>query len=67
MKEGILKHTNKGWFIESSDKDYKLHPKEESVCNDYADYSIDWIGKKVTFNIVKKGKVFYAITEKFIK
>ena len=67
MNIGILKHNKTGWYIQTSDKDYKLHPEEEKICNMYGDYSIDWIGKKVEFSIKREKKISYAITEKFVK
>lgn len=67
MNIGTLKHNKTGWYIQTSDKDYKLHPEEEKICNMYGDYSIDWIGKTVKFSIKKEKKISYAITEKFVK
>lgn len=67
MNIGILKHNKTGWYIETTDKDYILHPEEEKIYNMYGDFSVDWIGKKVKFSIKKEKRKSYAITEKFVK
>lgn len=58
--KGILKKTVAGWFVWQSDKitshfrSYPLHPNDAKICNQYGDYSMDWIDKEVEFEIVKE-------------
>lgn len=35
-------------------KKVKLHPEDVKVCKDYGDYSVDWINKEVTFELVNE-------------
>ena len=56
--KGILKKTVSGWFVwqktASHFKSYALHPDDAKICNQYGDYSMDWIDKEVEFEIVKE-------------
>lgn len=61
--KGILQRTQKGtWVVREYDgkrphfKEILLHPEDAKFCNDYGDYSIDWIGKEVDFEIVTEEK-----------
>jgi hypothetical protein len=60
--KGTLNKTEEGWLVEylcHQSKDDKrcfwkripLHPSDVSTCIKYSDYSIDWIGKQVEFEI----------------
>lgn len=49
----IIKETR--WFIIYNNFYFlslPLHPLDVKFCNDYGDYSIDWINKEVEFEIV---------------
>lgn len=35
-------------------EDLYLHPEEAKICNQYGDYSMDWINKEVEFEIVEE-------------
>jgi hypothetical protein len=63
---GKLNKVDGNWVVEypkhpTSHKIYEtatlqLHPDDVKTCNDYGDYSVDWIGKEVKFDIVEVTK-----------
>lgn len=60
--KGILTKNDNGWLVKypkypTSNKIFDtvslpLHPYDVNICNAYGDYSVDWIGKEVEFEIV---------------
>jgi len=71
--KGILKKTEAGWFIWQSDKitshfkSYVLHPDDAKICNQYGDYSMDWIDKEVEFETIDENSLRYATMDKGYK
>ena len=74
--KGILKKTEAGWFVwhqEKSDeiashfKSYVLHPDDAKICNQYGDYSMDWINKEVEFETIDESGLRYATINKGYK
>lgn len=61
--KGILTKSNGEWVVKypkypTSQKIYEtstlpLHPRDVKTCNDYGDYSVDWDGKEVNFEITE--------------
>jgi hypothetical protein len=64
--KGKLNKNERGWFVNYIHYDFPpleykekklslpLHPKDVKTCNDYGDYSVDWDGKEVEFEIIKE-------------
>jgi hypothetical protein len=57
--KGILHKTEQGWVVNYNysvnNNDWYailLHPTDVKICNDYGDYSVDWDGKEVDFDMV---------------
>ena len=55
--KGILNKTEQGWFVSRWRGDgikevWNLHPTDVSTCIQYTDYSEDWLGKEVEFEII---------------
>ncbi len=54
--KGILAKRNKEWIV-SIEEDglnmyYPLHPDDVKICKQYGDYSLDWEGKQVEYEVV---------------
>lgn len=68
--KGILKKTVAGWFVWQLDKitsrfkSYVLHPDDAKICNQYGDYSMDWIDTEVEFETIDENGVRYATIDK---
>lgn len=74
--KGTLTKINDNWVVEypkhASNKIYEaatlpLHPEDVKTCNDYGDYSVDWIGKEVKFDIVEVTKQHQYTNDKWAR
>jgi len=55
--KGIVNKTQQGWVVsrmvgDGREETFPLHPTDVSTCIQYTDYSEDWTGKEVEFEIV---------------
>jgi hypothetical protein len=76
--KGKLNKTEEGWVVvydqrtlqdpAAEDGVIKLHPADAKTCDNYGDYSVDWIGKEVEFVIenYNYGGTYAKITEQMI-
>ena len=51
MKGNLLK-TKQGWVVKYDQRTLLLHPDDIKTINQYGDYSVDWDGKEVNFDII---------------
>lgn len=74
--KGTLTKINDNWVVEypkhASNKIYEtatlpLHPEDVKTCNDYGDYSVDWIGKEVKFDIIEVTKQHQYTNDKWAR
>ncbi len=76
--KGKLNKTEEGWVVVYDQRTFqdpaaedgviKLHPADAKTCDNYGDYSVDWIGKEVEFVIenYNYGGTYAKITEQMI-